>query len=72
MRSTFRGLQIVGRCVGYYQKQDEENIIQAISKASPSLVLVSEGIKKKDFWSYSNKEKFSSGIFCITGTQLES
>lgn len=63
MRSTFRGLQIVGRCVGYYQKQDEENIIQAISKASPSLVLVSEGIKKKDFWSYSNKEKFSSGIF---------
>lgn len=63
VRSTFGGLQIVGRCVGYYQKQDERSIIQAISKASPSLVLVSDGIKKRDCWSYSNRENFSSGIF---------
>lgn len=63
IRATFRGLQIVGRCVGYYQKVDEENIIQAISKASPSLVLVSEGIKKKDCWSFSHKDRFSTGIF---------
>lgn len=63
VRTTFRGLQVVGRCVGYYKSQDEENIIQAISKSSPSLVLVSEGIKKKDFWSYSRRHRFSSGIF---------
>ena len=63
IRATFRGLQIVGRCIGYYQKSDEENIIQAISKASPSLVLVSEGIKKKDCWSFSHKNRFSTGIF---------
>lgn len=63
IRSTFRGLQIVGRCVGYYQKADEENIIQAISKAAPSLVLVSEGIKKKDCWSFFHKNRFSTGIF---------
>ena len=63
IRITFRGLQIVGRCVGYYQKIDEENIIQAISKAAPSLVLVSEGIKKKDCWSFFHKDRFSTGIF---------
>lgn len=63
IRATFYGLQIVGRCVGYYQKGDEENIIQAISKASPSLVLVSEGIKKRDCWSFSHKDRFSTGIF---------
>ena len=63
IRATFRGLQIVGRCVGYYQKIDEENIIQAISKATPSLVLVSEGIKKRDCWSFLHKDRFSSGIF---------
>ncbi|MGN0729414.1 WecB/TagA/CpsF family glycosyltransferase [Treponema sp.] len=63
MRATFRGLQIVGRCVGYYQKSEEENIVQAISKASPSLVLVSEGIKKRDYWSYSRRNRFSTGIF---------
>ncbi len=63
IRTTFKGLQIVGRCVGYYQKSEEEDIIQAISKASPSLVLVSEGVRKKDAWGFSNQHRFSSSIF---------
>ncbi|MBO4387155.1 MAG: WecB/TagA/CpsF family glycosyltransferase [Treponema sp.] len=61
--NTFKTLQVVGRYVGYYPKNVEDDIIQAIYKASPSLVLVSEGIKEKDCWSYKRRNRFSSSIF---------
>lgn len=63
VHATFPGLQIVGRCVGYYKKNIESDIEEAIYKASPSLVLLSEGIREKDCWIYSRKKKFKKGIF---------
>ena len=63
VRTTFPNLHVVGRYVGYYPKTVEEDIVSAIHKASPSLVLVSEGIKEKDLWSYQRKDKFSTSIF---------
>lgn len=63
VRKTFKNLQIVGRYVGYYPKNVEKDIIQAIYKASPSLVIVSEGIKEKDCWVYTRRGQFSSSIF---------
>lgn len=63
VRTTFKDLQIVGRYVGYYPKTVENDVVEAIYKASPSLVLVSEGIKEKDCWAYARRKKFSSSIF---------
>lgn len=63
VHDTFRNLRIVGRYVGYFPKSAEENVVQAIFKASPSLVIVGEGIKEKNLWSYHRREKFSSSIF---------
>ncbi len=63
VRATFPSLQIVGRYVGYYPKTVEDDIVQAIFKASPSLVLVSEGLREKDCWSYLRRNRFSSSIF---------
>lgn len=63
VHNTFKNLQIVGRYVGNYSKNREENIVQAIRKASPSLVLYSEGIKEKDCWSYRRRENFAKSIF---------
>ncbi len=63
VRNTFRDLQIVGRYVGYFPKSVESDVVQAIYKASPSLVLVSEGIKEKDCWAYNRRNSFSSSIF---------
>ncbi|MCQ2573754.1 MAG: WecB/TagA/CpsF family glycosyltransferase [Treponema sp.] len=60
---TYPELRIVGRCVGYFSKNAEADVIQAIYKAQPSLVLVSEGIKEKDLWAYHRKNQFSSSIF---------
>ncbi len=63
VHETFRGIQIVGRFTGYYKKQLEGDIVQSIYKASPSLALVSEGIKERDLWSYRRRNRFSSSIF---------
>ena len=63
VHDTFPGLKIVGRYVGYYSKQDEDDIVQAIFKSQPSLVLVSEGIKDQNCWAYKRRNRFSSSIF---------
>lgn len=63
VRATFKNLHIVGRYVGYYPKPSEDDVVAAIRKASPSLVIVSEGIKEKNLWSYHRREKFSDSIF---------
>ena len=63
VRNTFSNLQIVGRYVGYYPKSVESDVISAIYKASPSLVLMSGGVRDKDCWFYNRKEKFDHSIF---------
>ena len=63
VHDTFPGLKVVGRFSGYYSKQDEDDVVQAIFKAQPSLVLVSEGIKDKNCWAYKRRNRFSSSIF---------
>lgn len=63
LRETYPSLRIVGRYVGYYPKNMENDIIQSIYKSSPSLVLVSEGIKDKNCWSYKRRNQFASSIF---------
>ena len=63
VHDTFHHLRIVGRYVGYFPKTSESDVVQAIFKASPSLVIVGEGIKEKNLWSYRRREKFSSSIF---------
>lgn len=50
IRLTFPSLRIVGRATKKHAKKDEENVIKAIQKASPTLILASEGIRTKNLW----------------------
>ncbi|MBP5283384.1 MAG: WecB/TagA/CpsF family glycosyltransferase [Treponema sp.] len=63
LHDTFPNLQIVGRYTGYYPKHMEANVVQAIYKCSPSLVLLSDGIKEKNLWAYNRRNSFNSSIF---------
>lgn len=63
VHDTFKNLRIVGRYVGFFPKSSEDDVVQAIFKASPSLVIVGDGIKEKNLWAYHRREKFSSSIF---------
>ncbi|MBQ0038819.1 MAG: WecB/TagA/CpsF family glycosyltransferase [Treponema sp.] len=63
VKKTFKTLRVVGRYVGYYKAGAEDGIIEAIRKSSPSLVLLSEGVKNRELWPYQNREKFTTSIF---------
>ena len=60
---TFPNLKIVGRYVGYYPKTIENDIVNSIFKAQPSLVLLGDGVKEKNCWAYRRRNSFSSSIF---------
>jgi N-acetylglucosaminyldiphosphoundecaprenol N-acetyl-beta-D-mannosaminyltransferase len=62
LRQTFPGLRIVGRFPGSFRRQDEPTIIEAIKKASPSLLLVGNGVRGKERWIARNNITLGKGI----------
>lgn len=66
LRTSFPGLSFVGRFAGFYHKHHEKNLIEAVRKASPSLLLTGVGLKSKDNWLYKNKEKLNNGLCIFT------
>jgi N-acetylglucosaminyldiphosphoundecaprenol N-acetyl-beta-D-mannosaminyltransferase len=62
LRQTFPKLRIVGRFPGYFKRQDEMTIIQAIKKASPSLLLAGKGIRGKERWIAKNNLLLGHGL----------
>ena len=63
VQATFRNIRLVGRYVGHYPKDMEKDIISAMYKATPSFVLVSDGVPEKDCWAYNRRNNFSSSLF---------
>ncbi|MBI9107264.1 MAG: WecB/TagA/CpsF family glycosyltransferase [Spirochaetales bacterium] len=63
MRISFPGLNIVGRYTGYYSQAVEENLLLAIKKASPSLLLAGNGLKGRDKWLNNHISGFNPGIY---------
>ncbi len=68
LRLTFPGLRLVGRHPGYYSQDRESDIVTAIRKAAPDLVLIGSGIRGGDEWVRAHKRSFSPGIYlCVPG-----
>jgi N-acetylglucosaminyldiphosphoundecaprenol N-acetyl-beta-D-mannosaminyltransferase len=63
IKSTFPGLRVVGRYSGRYPKQMEFTIVEAIKKATPSLLLVGRGVPGRERWIPRNLARFNSGIY---------
>ncbi len=63
IRSTYPGLQIVGRVPGYFSKKAEKDILSAIFKANPSMVLLGDGKSLGSKWAYERRNSFGSSIF---------
>jgi N-acetylglucosaminyldiphosphoundecaprenol N-acetyl-beta-D-mannosaminyltransferase len=62
IRQTFPRLRVVGRFPGSFRRQDEPSIIEAIRKASPSLLLVGKGIRGGEHWIGKNNARLGSGL----------
>ncbi len=62
LRTSFPGLQIVGRYAGSFSNQEEMNVITAIKKSSPTLLLTGKGLKGNNLWLFRNRNTFNPGI----------
>jgi N-acetylglucosaminyldiphosphoundecaprenol N-acetyl-beta-D-mannosaminyltransferase len=62
IRETFPRLRIVGRYVGAFKRQEEATIVEAIRKASPSLLLVGKGVRGGEQWIGRNKAQLGRGL----------
>lgn len=71
IRATYPGLQIVGRYVGYYPKSIEKDIISAVYKANPSLVLIGDGIPRGETWAFENRNQFGNSFFIYSKDVLD-
>lgn len=62
LRQTFPGVRIVGRFNGGFRKGDESLVVTGIRKASPSLLLVGEGVPGEERWIYRNLRRLGAGL----------
>ena len=62
LRASFPQLQIVGRYAGSFSNLEEENVITAIKKSSPTLLLTGKGLKGNNLWIYRNRKSFTNGL----------
>jgi N-acetylglucosaminyldiphosphoundecaprenol N-acetyl-beta-D-mannosaminyltransferase len=62
IRQTFPRLRIVGRYIGAFKRHEEATILEAVRKASPSLLLVGRGISGGEHWIVKNNAHLSRGL----------
>jgi N-acetylglucosaminyldiphosphoundecaprenol N-acetyl-beta-D-mannosaminyltransferase len=62
IRQTFPRLRVVGRYIGAFKRQEEPTILQAIRKASPSLLLAGRGVSGGEHWLVKNNNQLGGGL----------
>lgn len=62
LRGSYPKLPIVGRCAGFFPVSYESNIILAIHKASPALILAGKGLPGKEKWLYAHRKQLGPGL----------
>jgi N-acetylglucosaminyldiphosphoundecaprenol N-acetyl-beta-D-mannosaminyltransferase len=67
LRVSFPALKIVGRFQGFFPDEMKPDILTAIKKAAPSLLLAGRGLKGKDMWLFYNRKQLNPGINVWSG-----
>jgi len=62
IKATFPGIRVVGRYSGYYPENMERNILTAIRKAHPNLLIVGPGVARGDLWVFVHRKLFNPGM----------
>ncbi len=62
LRTTFPGVRIVGRYAARFAGNREEDVLTAIKKASPTLLLTGKGLRGRQIWIDQNRHRFSPGL----------
>ena len=68
---SFHGIRVVGRFNGFFHRGVEGDIVTAIKKSSPSLLLVGTGVAGKERWLLRHKKELNPGISLWAGNCFE-
>ncbi len=71
LKGSFHGIRVVGRFFGFYSKSVEGDIVTAIKKSAPSMVLVGSGVPGKDKWILRHRKELNPGISLWAGNCFE-
>ncbi len=71
LKGSFHGIRVVGRFYGFYSKAVEGDIVTAIKKSSPSMVLVGTGVSGRDKWILKHRRELNPGISLWAGNCFE-
>ncbi len=71
LKATFPGLQIVGRYASHFPGEREKDVITAIKKASPTLLLAGKGLKKQHLWISGKQSQLSPGLSVWEGNCID-
>lgn len=71
LKGSFHGIRVVGRFYGFFPKNVEGNIVTAIKKSAPSMVLVGSGVPGKDRWINRHRKELNPGISLWAGNCFE-
>lgn len=62
LKATYPGLPIVGRYSSGFQAERQKDILSAIKKASPALLLASRGLGGRHLWISRNRSQLAPGL----------
>jgi len=68
LKATFPGVQIVGRYGAHYPLNRENDVVTAIKKASPTLILAGKGLKGRHLWLSRKRNQFAPGLSIWEGS----
>jgi N-acetylglucosaminyldiphosphoundecaprenol N-acetyl-beta-D-mannosaminyltransferase len=71
LRGSFHGIRVVGRFYGFFPRQVEGDIVTAIKKSSPSMLLVGSGVSGRDKWIDRHRRDLNPGISLWAGNCFE-
>ncbi len=71
LRGSFHGIRVVGRFFGFFPKQVEGDIVTAIKKSSPSMLLVGNGVPGREKWISRHRRELNPGISLWAGNCFE-
>lgn len=71
LRGSFHGIRVVGRFYGFFPGNVESDIVTAIKKSSPSMILVGTGVPGRDKWINRHRRELNPGISLWGGNCFE-
>lgn len=71
LRRSFPRLRLVGRYAGFYPSRVEQDIITAIRKSGPRLILVGSGVPGGELWPLRHRKQLTPGVSLWVGDCFE-